>query len=105
MWGHMDETITVDSSTFTRPKLASEVASPDGTLTENNEIWARVSRANTSSTSKGGCDTNMLPRRSQLSALYNANSGNAVQTAHGWPTQRQPYWSNSPADKTPHFSR
>ena len=39
MWGHMDETITVDSSTFTRPKLASEVASPDGTLTENNEIW------------------------------------------------------------------
>lgn len=41
MWGHMDETITVDSSTFTRPKLASEVASPDGTLTENNEIWAR----------------------------------------------------------------
>lgn len=105
MWGHMDETITVDSSTFTRPKLASEVASPDGTLTENNEIWARVSQANTSSTSKGGCDTNMLPRRSQLSALYNANSGNAVQTAHGWPTQRQPYWSNSPADKTPHFSR
>lgn len=103
MWGHMDETITVDSSTFTRPKLASEVASPDGTLTENNEIWARVSQANTSSTSKGGCDTNMLPRRSQLSALYNANSGNAVQTAHGWPTQRQPYWSNSPADKTPHF--
>lgn len=34
MWGHMDETITVDSSTFTRPKLASEVASPDGTLTD-----------------------------------------------------------------------
>ena len=24
MWGHMDETITVDSSTFTRPKLASK---------------------------------------------------------------------------------
>lgn len=103
MWGHMDETITVDSSTFSRPKLAAEVASPDGTLTENNEIWARVSQANTSSTSKGGCGTNMLPRRSQLSALYSANSGNAVQTTHGWPTQRQPYWSSSPADKTPHF--
>lgn len=28
MWGHMDETITVDSLTFTRPKLAAEVASP-----------------------------------------------------------------------------
>ncbi|NAL44310.1 RatA-like protein, partial [Escherichia coli] len=103
MWGHMDETITVDSSTFTRPRLAAEIASPDGTLTENNEIWARVSQANTSSTSKGGCGTNMLPRRSQLSALYSANSGNAVQTTHGWPTQRQPYWSSSPADVTPHF--
>lgn len=45
----------------------------------------------------------MLPRRSQLSALYSANSGNAVQTTHGWPTQRQPYWSSSPADVTPHF--
>ncbi|MCZ9275019.1 DUF823 domain-containing adhesin [Escherichia albertii] len=103
MWGHMDETITVDSSTFSRPKLAAEIASPDGTLTENNEIWARVSQASTSSTSKGGCGTNMLPRRSQLSALYSANSGNAVQTTHGWPTQRQPYWSSSPADVTPHF--
>ncbi|WP_150003239.1 adhesion domain-containing protein [Escherichia albertii] len=103
MWGHMDETITADSLTFTRPKLATEISSPDGTLTENNEIWARVSQANTSSTSKGGCGINMLPRRSQLSALYNANSGNAVQTTHGWPTQRQPYWSNSPADMTPHY--
>ncbi|EFN8086254.1 RatA-like protein [Escherichia coli] len=103
MWGHMDETITVDSLTFTRPKLAAEVSSPDATLTENNEVWARVSQANTSSISKGGCGANMLPRRSQLSALYEANNGNAVQTVHGWPTLREPYWSSSPADKVPHF--
>ena len=103
MWGHMDETITVDSLTFTRPKLAAEITSPDGTLTEKNEVWARVSQASTSITSKGGCGTNMLPRRSQLSALYDANNGNAVQTTHGWPTQRQPYWSSSPADLTPHY--
>ena len=45
----------------------------------------------------------MLPRRSQLNALYDANSGNAVQTVHGWPTQRQPYWSSSPADQVPHY--
>ncbi|NUC24470.1 RatA-like protein, partial [Escherichia coli] len=102
MWGHMDETITVDSLTFTRPKLAAEIASPDGTLTEKNEVWARVSQASTAITSKGGCGTNMLPRRSQLSALYDANNGNAVQATHGWPTQRQPYWSSSPADLTPH---
>ncbi|EGO8351383.1 RatA-like protein [Escherichia coli] len=103
MWGHMDETITVDSLTFTRPKLAAEIASPDGTLTEKNEVWARVSQASTAITSKGGCGANMLPRRSQLSALYDANNGNAVQTTHGWPTQRQPYWSSSPADVTPHY--
>lgn len=102
MWGHMDETITVDSLTFTRPKLAAEIASPDGTLTEKNEVWARVSQASTAITSKGGCGANMLPRRSQLSALYDANNGNAVQATHGWPTQRQPYWSSSPADLTPH---
>ncbi|EPM2150122.1 adhesion domain-containing protein [Escherichia coli] len=103
MWGHMDETITVDALTFARPRLAAEVSSPDGTLTENNEVWSRVSQANTSSTSKGGCGANMLPRRSQLNALYEANSGNAVQTVHGWPTQRQPYWSSSPADQVPHY--
>ncbi|WP_225378627.1 adhesion domain-containing protein, partial [Escherichia coli] len=72
MWGHMDETITVDALTFARPRLAAEVSSPDGTLTENNEVWSRVSQANTSSTSKGGCGANMLPRRSQLNALYDA---------------------------------
>lgn len=103
MWGHMDETITVDALTFARPRLAAEVFSPDGTLTENNEVWSRVSQANASSTSKGGCGANMLPRRSQLSALYDANNGNGVQTVHGWPTQRQPYWSSSPADQVPHY--
>lgn len=41
MWGHMDETITVDSLTFTRPKLAAEIASPDGTLTEKRSLGAR----------------------------------------------------------------
>lgn len=103
MWGHMDETITVDALTFARPRLAAEVFSPDGTLTENNEVWSRVSQANASSTSKGGCGANMLPRRSQLSALYDANNGNGVQTVHGLPTQRQPYWSSSPADQVPHY--
>lgn len=103
MWGHMDETITVDALTFARPRLAAEVFSPDGTLTENNEVWSRVSQANASSTSKGGCGANMLPRRSQLSALYDANNGDGVQTVHGWPTQRQPYWSSSPADQVPHY--
>ncbi|KAF0955155.1 adhesion domain-containing protein [Escherichia albertii] len=103
MWGHMDDTITVGSLTFTRPKLAAEVANASSSITENNETWVRVAQANLSDTSAGGCGANMLPRRTQLTDLYNANSGNAIQTEHGWPTQRQSYWSSSPADKVPHL--
>ncbi|MEB7740624.1 DUF823 domain-containing adhesin [Escherichia coli] len=98
MWGHMDDTITVDSMTFNRPKLKSEVSSSVGELTENNETWARMAWKDTSNTDAGGCGVNMLPRRNQLATLYNANSGNAIQTVHGWPTGRQAYWSSTPAD-------
>ncbi|HAW7656429.1 TPA: RatA-like protein [Escherichia coli] len=98
MWGHMDDAIMVDSMTFNRPKLKSEVSSSVGELTENNETWARMTWKDTSNTSAGGCGVNMLPRRNQLAALYNANSGNAIQTVHGWPTGRQAYWSSTPAD-------
>lgn len=103
MWGHMDNTITVGSLTFNRPKLATEVTNAQSSITENNEIWARVAQASLDDTSVGGCGANMLPRRTQLTDLYNANSGNAIQTVHGWPTQRQSYWSSSPADKVPHL--
>ena len=102
MWGHM-RGIVESGSLFKRPLLADETEHELGTVRENNEDWARVSQASTAITSKGGCGANMLPRRSQLSALYDANNGNAVQTTHGWPTQRQPYWSSSPADVTPHY--
>nr|WP_059258131.1 DUF823 domain-containing adhesin [Escherichia albertii] len=103
MWGHMDDTITVGSLTFGRPKLATEVANASSSITENNETWVRVTQADLTNTSVGGCGANMLPRRTQLTDLYNANSGNAIQTVHGWPTQRQSYWSSSPADKVPHL--
>ena len=103
MWGHMDDTITVGSLTFNRPKLATEVANASSSITENNETWVRVAQADLTNTSVGGCGANMLPRRTQLTDLYNANSGNAIQTEHGWPTQRQSYWSSSPADKVPHL--
>ncbi|WP_161538021.1 adhesion domain-containing protein [Escherichia albertii] len=103
MWGHMDDTINVGSLTFNRPKLATEVANASSSITENNETWVRVAQADLTNTSAGGCGANMLPRRTQLTDLYNANSGNAIQTEHGWPTQRQSYWSSSPADKVPHL--
>ncbi|EPQ7634845.1 adhesion domain-containing protein [Escherichia albertii] len=103
MWGHMDDTINVGSLTFNRPKLATEVANASSSITENNETWVRVAQADLTNTSAGGCGANMLPRRTQLTDLYNANSGNAIQTVHGWPTQRQSYWSSSPADNVPHL--
>ncbi|MCZ8870000.1 DUF823 domain-containing adhesin [Escherichia albertii] len=103
MWGHMDDTITVGSLTFNRPKLATEVANASSSITENNETWVRVAQGNLDNTGVGGCGANMLPRRTQLTDLYNANSGNAIQTVHGWPTQRQSYWSSSPADKVPYL--
>ncbi|EDW6543296.1 RatA-like protein [Salmonella enterica subsp. enterica] len=102
MYGHMDDTITVDALTFNRPKLAKEV-SGGNTVIENNETWATVSSANTGNTDVGGCGVNMLPRRNQLAALYNANSNNAIMTVHGWPTGREAYWSSTPADRVNHF--
>lgn len=102
MYGHMDDTITVDALTFNRPKLAKEV-SGGNTVIENNETWATVSSANTGNTDVGGCGVNMLPRRDQLAALYNANSNNAIMTVHGWPTGREAYWSSTPADRANHF--
>ena len=79
------------------------MANASSSITENNETWVRVAQADLTNTSAGGCGANMLPRRTQLTDLYAANSGNAIQTEHGWPTQRQSYWSSSPADNVPHL--
>lgn len=104
MWGHMDDTITVDSMVFNRPKLFSEVSSGQSQLEENNEIWVRVPQANIENTSAGGCGKNKVPYQSQLTALYNANSNNTIQTLHGWPTGREEYWSSTPVDRVPHLA-
>ncbi|QLN20085.1 RatA-like protein [Escherichia coli] len=104
MWGHMDETIKVDSLIFNRPKLMAEVSSPGASSDENNETWVRVSQANMANINAGGCGANMLPRRTQLSGLYSANSNNTINSEHGWPTGEEPYWSSTPVDKVPHYS-
>lgn len=104
MWGHMDETITVDSMTFNRPKLFSEVSGGQSSLVENNETWVRVMQADIENTSAGGCEKNKVPRKNQLTALYQANSNNTIQTVHGWPTLREEYWSSTPVDKIPHLA-
>lgn len=103
MWGHMDDTISVGSLIFNRPKITSEVVSENSSLTERNEDWVRVAQADVTNTDAGGCGVNMVPRKAQLSSLYEANSRNSIQTNHGWPTQREAYWSSTPSDKTPHL--
>ncbi|RZM98625.1 RatA-like protein [Escherichia sp. E4694] len=103
MWGHMDDTIKVDSMTFTRPKLISEVSGGQRSQAENNEEWVRVAQTDIENSAAGGCEINKVPRRTQLAALYAANSNNAIQTVHGWPTQDEEYWSSTPADKVPHL--
>lgn len=95
MWGHMDDTITVDGMTFERPKLQAEAPSASRNQVENNETWVRVYHNDADgNVDRGGCAANHLPRIDQLNALYNANSGDDIHTVHGWPTYLS-YWSSS----------
>ncbi|MCV5714145.1 DUF823 domain-containing adhesin, partial [Escherichia coli] len=76
----MDDTITVDSTTFNRPKLLLEVSNGKDSREENNEKWVIVAQADIENTSAGGCETRKVPRQTQLTALYNANSNNRILT-------------------------
>ncbi|WES67077.1 DUF823 domain-containing adhesin [Superficieibacter sp. HKU1] len=95
MWGHMDDTLTVNGMTFERPKLQAEAPSSTRNQVENNETWTRVYHTDADgNVESGGCAANHLPRIDQLNALYNDNSGNDIHTVHGWPVLRD-YWSSS----------
>ncbi|HCM1915817.1 TPA: hypothetical protein N3A33_001713 [Salmonella enterica subsp. salamae serovar 28:r:e,n,z15] len=94
MWGHMADTITVGDQTFERPKLADEV-SPARTQVEANETWARVLHPDAAGNpDAGGCAANRLPRIDQLEALYDDNSGGAINKTYGWPTLIN-YWTST----------
>lgn len=94
MWGHMVDTVSVDTLTFTRPKLAAEVTTTR-TLEEENETWARVSHADAlGNAAVGGCEANRLPRIDQLETLYNVNSSGVMHRVQGWPVA-QSYWSST----------
>lgn len=95
MWGHMDNSVTVGSNTFKRPKLASEFSSPPAsTNTSANEVWGRLDHPNAQTSAAGGCETGHLPSSDQLLALYNANKDNKINTEHGWPVSYY-YWSST----------
>lgn len=95
MWGHMDDSLTVGSDTFYRPKLASEFSSPPAsTNTSANEVWGRLDHPGAMSSAAGGCETGHLPSSDQLLALYSANKDNKINTEHGWPVSYY-YWSST----------
>lgn len=94
MWGHMDDTISVNGVRFARPKLQSEAPSSTRNQVENNETWARVYHTEADgNVESGGCAANHLPRIDQLNALYSAE-GNDIHAVHGWPILRD-YWSST----------
>ncbi len=96
LWGHMPDTITVGDMVFERPKLAAEVPSESTRATINSEDWAVV-KYHDSAFNKpeaGGCAANHLPQIAQMSALYDAHSGNKISSEFGWPIYSPyPYWT------------
>lgn len=98
MWGHMQDTLTVDGMTFERPKLQSEAPAATRFIEESNESWARVTHSDAAGNpDKGGCAVNRLPRIDQLEALYKAEGQGheqGIKDTQGWPVNFN-YWSST----------
>ena len=95
MWGHMDDSVAVGNDTFERPKLKAEFSTPPTSYNVSvNETWGRLDYPAISTTEVGGCKANHLPTSYQLSALYNANPDNNMNTVHGWPVPYS-YWTST----------
>ncbi|HFO8276687.1 TPA: DUF823 domain-containing adhesin [Escherichia coli] len=99
MWGHMLGIIEANNI-FKRPRLADETDNEQGSVRENNEDWALFDQ---NSSMQAECGLGHIPSQSSLHSLFAAHPANAIGTEYGWPTQRQPYWSSSPADQVPHY--
>lgn len=96
-WGHMPETATAeDGSVFKRPLLYSELNSTSGfsSQSESNELWAKFKYAQAQDSASSGCGNDMIPAKSALMSLYNANPGGTMSTTLGWPHALN-YWSNT----------
>ncbi|ENA9697351.1 hypothetical protein ABG299_002891 [Salmonella enterica subsp. enterica] len=87
MWGHMQGVVEA-GNIYKRPLLAEEATQDTGSEFENNEYWATFNSV-TAATSE--CGIGQVPGQLLLDTLYEAHSGNAMETTYGWPTQKHSY--------------
>ncbi|EEM0425815.1 hypothetical protein AB4F57_001738 [Salmonella enterica] len=87
MWGHMQGVVEA-GNIYKRPLLADEAAQDTGSEFENNEYWATF---NSVTAATNQCGTGQVPGQLLLDTLYQAHSGNAMETTYGWPTQKHSY--------------
>ncbi|EAX9487755.1 hypothetical protein AHT39_001871 [Salmonella enterica subsp. enterica serovar Isangi] len=87
MWGHMQGVVEA-GNIYKRPLLAEEAAQDTGSEFENNEYWATF---NSVTAATNQCGTGQVPGQLLLNTLYQAHSGNAMETTYGWPTQKHSY--------------
>ncbi|EED8299739.1 TPA: hypothetical protein JEL52_000684 [Salmonella enterica subsp. enterica serovar Solt] len=87
MWGHMQGMVEA-GNIYKRPLLAEEATQDTGSEFENNEYWATF---NSVTAATNQCGTGQVPGQLLLDTLYQAHSGNAMETTYGWPTQKHSY--------------
>ncbi|EIC9285680.1 hypothetical protein LAT95_001569 [Salmonella enterica subsp. enterica serovar Infantis] len=87
MWGHMQGVVEA-GNIYKRPLLAEEAAQDTSSEFENNEYWATF---NSVTAATNQCGTGQVPGQLLLDTLYQAHSGNAMETTYGWPTQKHSY--------------
>lgn len=87
MWGHMQGVVEA-GNIYKRPLLAEETTQDTGSEFENNEYWATFNSV-TAATSQ--CGAGQVPGKLLLDTLYEAHSGNTMETTYGWPTQKHSY--------------
>ncbi|ECF8852351.1 hypothetical protein CY711_001822 [Salmonella enterica subsp. enterica serovar Braenderup] len=87
MWGHMQGVVEA-GNIYKRPLLAEEAAQDTGSEFENNEYWATF---NSVTAATNQCGTGQVPGQLLLDTLYQAHSGNSMETTYGWPTQKHSY--------------
>ncbi|TKU08192.1 hypothetical protein FDW86_09800 [Citrobacter sp. wls828] len=96
MWGHMPDTLSVDSITLHRPLLDRESPAAMDQRTENYESWVGVYSRDTGTTydmsnNCGGVAN--FPEKSLLEKMRDEQ----IATANGWPVSVLSYVSRTPA--------
>ncbi|ECG8258546.1 hypothetical protein FO131_14680 [Salmonella bongori] len=101
MYGHMQGVVDA-GNLYKRPLLAVEASHKTGQQSENNEDWATFNSVEAANLQ---CGAGQVPDQLSLDHLYSENAGNAMETVHGWPTQKLSYISgDSDGTQTAHVN-